>query len=196
MHGVEITGFGIGGLLSVRKSYALMHNFLTTQRQHGWAMTLEQALSVFRHVRKVDTVQQTVNGRVSLFPRVNARCHRNYAYLFSIFWYLQELQPKLKAGEPLPFSPCSNLILLLEQNGAAHMMGPLGKGPSAPPSTGRELNALKVKTFYGISCRQVLESDILRYQSMARDVINNLCQWLKTGGVDDTENHLVSSVYA
>lgn len=34
-HGVEITGFSIGGLLIVRNSYSLLHNFLVNQATHG-----------------------------------------------------------------------------------------------------------------------------------------------------------------
>nr|UJQ92572.1 MAG: putative RNA-dependent RNA polymerase [Mitoviridae sp.] len=36
--GVEFTGFPVGGLKSVWKSYALLHNFLDTQRLHGWCI--------------------------------------------------------------------------------------------------------------------------------------------------------------
>ena len=86
MDGVEITGFGIGGLLSVRKSYALIHNFLQTQRQHGWAMTLDQALSVFRHVNRADyTVGTKPDGKKFKSHRVHNPWFRRQAYLFSIF---------------------------------------------------------------------------------------------------------------
>lgn len=85
MFGVEITGFGVAGLLSVRKSYALAYNFMHSQRQHGWAMTLEQALSIFRYTRKLYTTKVEVDGKQVEMPVFNARRQRGYDYLFSIF---------------------------------------------------------------------------------------------------------------
>lgn len=40
--GVEFTGFSVGGLLSVWKSYALLHNYLETQRLHGWCLEIDR----------------------------------------------------------------------------------------------------------------------------------------------------------
>jgi hypothetical protein len=40
--GEEVTGFSIGGLLSVWKRYSLLHNYLTTQLHHGWTLEISR----------------------------------------------------------------------------------------------------------------------------------------------------------
>jgi hypothetical protein len=40
--GVEFTGFSIAGLSNVWKSYALLHNYLDTQRLHGWSLEIDR----------------------------------------------------------------------------------------------------------------------------------------------------------
>jgi len=40
--GVEVTGFSIAGMDSVWKRYSLLHNYLCTQRDHGWKLEIER----------------------------------------------------------------------------------------------------------------------------------------------------------
>jgi hypothetical protein len=40
--GEEVTGFSIAGLGNVWKRYSLLHNYLATQQDHGWNLTLDQ----------------------------------------------------------------------------------------------------------------------------------------------------------
>jgi hypothetical protein len=40
--GSEITGFAIAGLGSVWERYSLLHNFLDTQRLHGWSLDIDK----------------------------------------------------------------------------------------------------------------------------------------------------------
>lgn len=104
--------------------------------------------------------------------------------------------PALKAETPPNPESSSKLINLVEQSGPAHKNTPLGKGALFLPRTGGESAVDKTVRFYNVSCRQVLESDIERYQSMADKVLKDLGQWLKTPSVGGMESHLASSVYA
>jgi hypothetical protein len=38
--GLEVTGFSIAGFGSVWKRYSLLHNYLSTQRDHGWNLEM------------------------------------------------------------------------------------------------------------------------------------------------------------
>lgn len=40
-NGIEVTGFAVGGLVNVYKSYPLLHNFLQTQESHGYVLETE-----------------------------------------------------------------------------------------------------------------------------------------------------------
>jgi len=40
--GTEVTGFSIAGLFSVWKRYSLLHNYLVTQRHHGWDLEIDR----------------------------------------------------------------------------------------------------------------------------------------------------------
>jgi hypothetical protein len=51
--GSEVTGFSIGGLLSVWKSYPLLLNFLQNQSSHGWTIPLERHPGLILALHKV-----------------------------------------------------------------------------------------------------------------------------------------------
>jgi len=40
--GSEVTGFSVAGISSVWKRYSLLHNYLSTQRDHGWNLDISQ----------------------------------------------------------------------------------------------------------------------------------------------------------
>jgi len=51
--GQEITGFSISGLYEVRRSYSLLHNFLSNQADHGWLVKSELAPVTLSSLYKV-----------------------------------------------------------------------------------------------------------------------------------------------
>ena len=104
--------------------------------------------------------------------------------------------PSLKAGLLPPKDICSSLCRLLEQRGPTNKQQPSGTGCPPLPSVRGEKDLEKVQTFFRIACRQVLESDVTRYQTMVDDVLKGISQWVKSGRVHGAESHLTSSVYA
>jgi len=51
--GVEITGFSIAGLGSVWKRYSLLHNYLITQRDHGWELEIDRHPALISSIYKL-----------------------------------------------------------------------------------------------------------------------------------------------
>jgi hypothetical protein len=51
--GCEITGFSTAGLFSVWKRYSLLHNYLATQRDHGWDLEIGQHPELVRAIYKL-----------------------------------------------------------------------------------------------------------------------------------------------
>jgi hypothetical protein len=62
--GQEFTGFSIAGLFSVWKSYALLHNYLDTQRGHGWSLATsrhpELVSAIYRVMGKAEQSARTI----------------------------------------------------------------------------------------------------------------------------------------
>jgi hypothetical protein len=51
--GSEITGFQVGGLFTAYKRYPLLHNFLSTQSQHGWILPIGEHPDLISSILKV-----------------------------------------------------------------------------------------------------------------------------------------------
>nr|ALD89125.1 RNA-dependent RNA polymerase [Rhizoctonia solani mitovirus 6] len=70
-NGTEITGFSIGGLVSVWKRYSLLQNFITTQHNHGWVLPLDGhpglVTAILRHFRGASFITEHARRVVSLY---------------------------------------------------------------------------------------------------------------------------------
>jgi hypothetical protein len=51
--GTEITGFSIAGFNSVWKRYSLLHNYLSTQRDHGWELEIDRHPALISAIYKL-----------------------------------------------------------------------------------------------------------------------------------------------
>lgn len=88
--GVEFTGFSIAGLGNVYKSYALLHNYLDTQRLHGWSLEIDRHPGLISSIYKLygrpaqaervvklymvfDSITKVLNGKEAPYSLISER---------------------------------------------------------------------------------------------------------------------------
>lgn len=68
--GVEITGFSLGGLMSVYKKYPLLYNFLLNQASHGWILPTEVHPGLIRSIFSIQTKPYYISNKVESMCRL------------------------------------------------------------------------------------------------------------------------------
>jgi len=165
MHGVEVTGFGVGGLLSVRKSYALIHNFLRGQSEHGWTLTLEQAIALVRKLLELSNI--------------SSRRRDGYLSLYTVFHYLQELIGPLRdlSLPELDEEKCELLLQSLRLFKSKPLVR-AREGPATPFLREGERASRTVFQLFRNACEVIAEKDLGNYQNQATTIAYDLRKWL------------------
>jgi len=171
MHGEEVTGFAVGGLYAVRNNYSLLHNFLSTQSDHGWTLSLEQALDLITHMYR----------RMRYSPRRSSALCR----LYSVFHYVQLLKGTFldpmvgtlnRGAYPKLFQAMEGLGVQTHELVSYYTdLGCAFQGRD-PLQTIAEMLYSEARAF-------IVESDLARYQNQTAAVNRKLTGWLKLDSV-------------
>jgi len=139
--GTEFTGFSTAGLFSVWKSYALLHNYLGTQCDHGWSLPID------RHPGLISSIY-------SLFGKPEQS--RRVIKLYMVF---DSVAKALKSGE-------GNYALISER---VETFFGLQVSSHVQPPLGVTLDSIAYKAVLSAK-KRLIERDLGRFQKDAYSV--------------------------
>nr|WEA82906.1 RNA-dependent RNA polymerase [Armillaria borealis mitovirus 1] len=171
--GEEITGFSIGGLLSVYKSYPQLANFLDNQATHGWTLAKES------HPDLILSLQKVVRGNAFIYEKAYRMIK-----LYAVFKEMSQLRHQRGYEE---------VILSLSKYFALDF--------HAPVSTSNEVYSVEdiIKLMYLEAKKNLVEKDLYTFQTEAYKINKKLYSFvydrIKEAGVDQaTSQFLVETL--
>jgi hypothetical protein len=168
--GVEITGFSIGGLLSTYQRYPLLHNFLTNQATHGWAIPIELQPGLIRGIFSVMKHPYYIINKVESSIR-----------LYTLFHYLMEYKHHKSSDA------CTNFRNFLNSS--------MGTGHISYQAFTSDL--IWFRNLLSIAKYKLVESDLYKFQTDAykvnatlNDIVKNYIQSL--GDQSEAQVHFLT----